>query len=148
MDWSRFFSLLVSLSLLWPSVISMGFCLFRLKLKPYLSQIIISSILLVFLSMLLQLKNFDSLTAIVQPFCLILCFYIICRFKFIFSLTIVVVVYAFEALVEIYINFVVTSFDIDDLMDKMQNTDLYFSTYFIICMNLILIYLLSKFRLG
>jgi hypothetical protein len=59
----------------------------------------------------------------------------------------VVVVYAFELLVEIFINFVITSFNFDSFKDLM-NTDLYFSTYFIVCMNLLLIYFLNKFRLG
>jgi hypothetical protein len=149
MDWdlSRTITWLVIAIFLWPSFICLGFLLFRLKPKQFIAQISICSIILISLATFLQMKYYDSLTAVAQPICLVLCYWLICRIQIVYSLLMVILTYAFDTILETSINIILASFNYSSFV-QIMHTDLFLSTTLIILINIGTCYLLSKYRVG
>jgi hypothetical protein len=149
MDWdlSRTITWLVVAIFFWPPFICLGFLLFRLKPRQFVSQISICSIILISLSTFLQMKNYDSLTSVLQPICLVLCYWLVCRIQIVYSLLMVILTYVFNTMLEIFINFALTSFDFNNFV-QIMHTDLFLSTTLIILINIGACYLLNKYRIG
>jgi len=132
---------------MWILIIHIGLSIFRIKPSLYKSQILISTILLTYVSMFLHYEHIEYLTGIVQPIGLLLCLWQIFKFKIIPSSLIVVFTFVINGLLEVIINFTFVMFDLNKLILIMQEDNLI--GLILVILAMILLYtLIVKFRIG
>jgi hypothetical protein len=87
------------------------------------------------------------LTAIVQPIGVVLCFWLIFRFRILHSVIIVMIVYGANVLLEIGINFTLVMFDLKQLIAIMQG-DTFVGRMILISAMILACLLIARFRIG
>jgi hypothetical protein len=132
----------------WASLLSMGFVMFRFKLLPYMKQIILSSLLLDFISVLLQSYNEILLIATIQPISAILCYWLIFRIRWLYAIIITIAAYLINFILEDVMTLVVTRFKMDEFRNVIRANDDLTIAVFIIFIDLLICFALSKYRIG
>lgn len=144
MDYFRLASMYL---LLWLSLFIFGLALFRLKLRNYAGQCILSIVLLTQISVLIQMYNQIYLLSIIQPLCLLLCLCFFFRIKLFHSILMVILAFGFNIIIESPVNLLLSKFDYSDFVEMSKN--FYILPSIVICIiNLSLSFLLNKFRIG
>jgi hypothetical protein len=132
----------------WAALLSMGFAMFRFKLQPYIKQIILSSLLLDYISMLLQSSNNLHLITTIQPLSAIVCYWLIFRLRWIYAIIITVAAYSINFILEFFMTMVAANFEIKEFLDAIQTQDDLAIGISIIFIDLIMCLLLNKYRRG
>jgi hypothetical protein len=131
----------------WASLLSLGLVLFRFKLRPYMLQIILSSVLLDYISVLLQVHQKIFLLTTVQPISAILCYWLIFRIRWIYAIIITVTSYLINFSLEAGLNLAAAKFKVNAFLLAIQNSDIILAIS-IIFIDILVCYLLIKYRLG
>ncbi|TVY06691.1 hypothetical protein FPZ49_27995 [Paenibacillus cremeus] len=134
--------------LIWWSMLVLGLTFFRFQWTSYITPLILSVIPLTFISVMLQIFGLVDLTAIIQPLCAIACFGLIFRFKWVFSLIMVVIPFAVNIVWEFLLNYAVTWFDMNQVLHNLKEDNQFSVGFLISIMNFLLIYVLIKQRWG
>lgn len=127
---------------------SLGLALFRFPLGRHKHQIIISALLLSYVSANIQYFDKGILTAIIQPICAILCFRLIFRIHFVHSAIMIVCSYAINILAEFGITFLISFFELDETVRNLQSNDILVTGLLIIVFNVVGCWILTRYRWG
>lgn len=131
----------------WASLLALGLVLFRLKLRSYWAQIITSSILLDYISVLLQIHHKIYLITTVQPISAILCYWLIFRLHWFYAIIITITSYLINFSLEAVLNFASAKLQSIDFLVAIQSTDIALAIL-IIFIDLFLCWMVIKYRLG
>jgi hypothetical protein len=132
----------------WASLLCMGFAIYRFRLKPYIKQIILSALLLDFISVLLQSFNNLILIVTIQPTCAFLFYWLIFRLNWVYAIIITITAYLINFLLEDMLTFAAANFNMEQFSIAIRaNNDLVIGVI-IILINLMICFLLNKYRRG
>jgi len=131
----------------WASLLSLGFVLFRFPLKPYFVQIILSSLLLDYISVFLRSYDKIYLIATVQPICAILCYRLLFRIRLVPSIIITIVAYSINFALEFILNMALVKFNVSRFLVVIQDGT-FAIAILILVIDVFLCYILSKYRIG
>jgi hypothetical protein len=143
-----FLTYYVSYFFSWSALMSLGLSIFQFRLNQHYYQIIISALLLSYVSANIQYYDKGYLTAIVQPICAILCLRLIFRIHWFQSAVIIVCTYAVNILAEFCITYMISFFKFKETIQALQSNDVLLIGIGIILFNVLACALLTKFRWG
>ncbi|TVY06692.1 hypothetical protein [Paenibacillus cremeus] len=139
--------LTIFFSLFWTSFCILGLSLFRMKVLSFVTQIALSLVPLVYISTLLQLYKVTYLSALIQPIAASICLYLIFRFRLLHAILIVVFVYCIQVFFEFFTTFAFKFFSMQSTLEYLQSEEFRLA-YAIVVLNIILSYILQKYRFG
>ncbi|SFL24995.1 hypothetical protein SAMN03159341_104249 [Paenibacillus sp. 1_12] len=131
----------------WASLLALGLVLFRFKLRAYWVQIILASILLDYISVLLQIHHKIFLITTIQPISAILCYWLIFRIHWFYAIIITVSSYLINFSLEAVFNFASAKFQMNDFLVALQSSDIAIAVL-IIFIDLFICAIVIKYRLG
>ncbi|WP_284640995.1 hypothetical protein [Paenibacillus silviterrae] len=144
----QFFKYYLIYAFNWTLLLSLGLSVFRFNLKHYYYQIIVSALLLSYISANIQYFDKGFLTAIVQPICAILCLRLIFRIHWGFSTIIIGISYGINIAAEFSLTFLLSKFEHQTAISNLQSNNNWIIGLAITLFNLILCWALNKYRLG
>ncbi|MDQ1909862.1 hypothetical protein RAC89_04990 [Paenibacillus sp. GD4] len=144
----QFFEYYLLYAFNWTLLLSLGLSIFRFNLKHYYYQIIVSALLLSYVSANIQYFDKGFLTAIVQPICAILCLRLIFRIHWAHSIIIIGLSYGINIFAEFAITWAISYFHLSTAISYMQRNDILTIGICITFFNVISCFILHKFRIG
>ncbi|MGF7032087.1 hypothetical protein J2T17_003009 [Paenibacillus mucilaginosus] len=138
---------LIDILILWPSLFILGLSLFRQKLNPYFTSILISTFVMSTVSLIVHNTFLEPAMTLIQPIFLILCFYLILRLSLLHSTIICITTYIFSALVELTLMALLSNMNWDRFVQGMQEYN-YIQGTTIGLLNYWVAWLLYKTRFG
>lgn len=134
--------------IMWFTTQLMTLVLFRQNIKNNIANMIYTSFITHVFSLTLHYMQLALLTALVQPFILILCYCLFYRYKWKHSVIMIAVTYPISGVIEILVHYLSSIINRTHIMDTLVLNDDFSLLIYCELIYLLIILVLQKFRLG